>query len=188
MKTIDLEIKTTDYQTEFIRIAGELMNGWFLIAGSSRYQIAEVEFYLKSAVHQDDYSHGHEIQKENSKWYFHPSGVDITFGNGINYGGILIRAIINFDTKKYTYGPLNCLTEIFFNFSTIYTSSIPFGLSFDEHSEIVYEEPISARRVGLTKDKNPDMYEKQYRFLIMINEKHAQKEEIIKLIPKDYKQ
>jgi hypothetical protein len=49
--------------------------------------------YLKSQTHPDKYTHGHVQQKKPGCWYFHDSGVDITFGDEHSFDGILYLLI-----------------------------------------------------------------------------------------------
>lgn len=176
--TIDFSIDESNIDNDFNRIANELMNHWILKVDSKEYRITEIEFYLKSDIHNDNYSHGHDLQKEKEKWYFHGSGVDITFGSNNFYGGILIRAIYDLAGKKYIYGPLNSITEIFSNIKSVYASDISFGLIYDKNERLEFEKPISAPRVGLNPLNNSGMYDKFYRFLIMPGQKHAEKTKI----------
>ena len=64
------------------------------------------------------------MQLENGKFYLHSSGVDITFGDGVNYGGILLRSVIKMydgtDDKSGFFkeqfdGPQIVATELFSN-------------------------------------------------------------------------
>lgn len=185
---LDLSINEADPINDFRRIANELMNKWLLKANSRMYRITELEFYLKSSLHNDTYTHAHSMQKEMGKWYYHGSGIDITFGNQKYHGGILLRALCDISDCKnlYYYGPLNVVAELFRNLESVYRNNFEFGLVPDEHKSLVYEEPICAPRVGLNSDKNPEMYNKPYRFLIMPMQKHAEKGRIIETI-KSYK-
>jgi hypothetical protein len=157
------------------------MNNWLLKIASKIYRIAEIEFYYKSESHNDPYTHGHDLQRELEKWYFHGSGIDITFGTNETSGGILIRAIHNIKEDNYIYGPLNCATEIFNAVGNIYSKEISFGLiaSGKNNSEIEIEIPIAAPRVGLNPQKNKAYSERFYRFLIMPKHKHAEKTKIV---------
>lgn len=175
---INLNIESKSIEKDFQRIANELMNSWILQVENSRYRICEIEFYFQSQEHNDTYTHGHELQKEKGRWYFHGSGIDLTFGSSEIFGGILIRAVYNIDSKNYIYGPLNSITELFGNLSTAYLKQFAFGLVYDSEKIIETEKIIAAPRVGLNPNKTPEMYEKLYRFLIMPKNKHAEKTRI----------
>ncbi|MBM3436131.1 MAG: hypothetical protein FJY07_07975 [Bacteroidetes bacterium] len=130
--------------------------------------------------HNDIYVHGHELQQTSHRWYYHGSGIDLTFGNGEFFGGILLRALFNIGNNKYTYGPLQILTEIFGSFPGIHDTNLKFGLIPDEAGILKYEEPIAAPRIGLNPKHDPDMATRNYRFLIMPKRKHADKTGIVK--------
>lgn len=185
---IDLTIDESTHESikdSFARIAEELMNKWIIMAGSNEYRIAELEFYYNSDSHPDWYSHKHELQKTREKWYFHPSGIDITCGNGTAYGGILIRAICNIKTDEYFYGPLKLLTELFNTIPNILSLENTFGLIHYKDGKLKHEVPIPAPRIGLNKmkdqielnkDKNQKgYYDRPYRFLIMPEKEHREK-------------
>jgi len=168
-----------DLHPEFVRISSELMNNWILQIEESKYRIIEIEFYFKGGTHNDNYTHCHELQRKFGRWYFHGSGLDLTFGNNNFYGGILIREIYNLVTKvKPTYGPINVVTELFSNIQTVYNNTFSFGLIPDKDKIITRQTPIAAPRVGLNRIKNPTMYDKLYRFLVLPNKQHAEKSKI----------
>lgn len=172
---INLSVECQRIDDDFRRIACDLMNNWIINVEHAKYRITEIEFYYKNEFHNDPYVHGNQLQKEKGKWYFHGSGIDLTFGNEKTYGGILIRAIFDINNKKYYYGPLNCILELFSNLSSIYETKISFGLTPAEENQLEFEKPISAPRVGLNPKIDDGMVKKNYRFLIMPKQKHAEK-------------
>ena len=176
---IDLTIGADNIDSDYKRISFDLLNKWVIKFGTYRYRICEIEFYLKSETHNDAYTHGHPLQKEKGRWYFHPSGVDITFGSDGSYGGILIRALYNIDNGDYIYGPLNCVTELFSNIENIYETKLSFGLIPVDQSDVKIENPIAAPRVGLNPLKDIDKHKALYRYLIMPKRKHAEKTIIV---------
>lgn len=175
---INLSIDKENIEQDFLRISTDLMNYWKLKINNSEYRIAEIEFYLKSDFHMDTYTHGHPLQKEMGRWYFHGSGIDLTFGTDTMHASLLIRAIYNLKSKEYTYGPLNSYAQIFHNFSNIHESNQIFGLIPTNKEELIFELPLRASRVNLNPTKNPEMYSRLYRFLIMPRQKHAEKTRI----------
>lgn len=178
---INFTINEDKIEDDFQRIANDLLNNWVLKVEDALYRITEIEFYYKGETHDDSYIHGHKLQQQKGKWYFHGSGIDVTFGDGNAYGGILIRAIckINKGEEMYCYGPLNCVQELFGNFPTIFNTEINFGFIQVNEDQIVKEKVIRAPRVGLNSTKNPEMWNKYYRFLVMPKQKHADKTGII---------
>ncbi|PKQ68696.1 hypothetical protein BZG01_02960 [Labilibaculum manganireducens] len=176
--TIDLTINERNIDSDFQRIAFDLMNHWILKVQSKAYRITEIEFYFKSDSHNDKYIHGHKLQMEKERWYFHGSGVDITFGTNRSYGSILIRAIYDYTNDSYIYGPLNCVTELFSNIDFVYETNISFGLVNAEPPDFEIEKPISAPRVGLNPQKDKENFDAFYRYLIMPKKRHAEKSKI----------
>jgi hypothetical protein len=179
---IDFTINHDKIDADFQRIANDLLNNWVLKIENALYRITEIEFYYKNGeFHNDTYIHGHDLQKQKGKWYFHGSGIDITFGNDNAHGGILIRAIcqVNEGKEKYCYGPLNCILEIFSNLSSIYKSEMSFCLIPANDDLFEKEKPIRAQRVGLNPQNNQEMWNKYYRFLVMPKQKHADKTGIV---------
>lgn len=177
---MNLEINKNDIEGSFNRIATELMNEYVLKVEDTNYRITEIEFYYKDDhhIHNDTYIHEHSLQKTQGKWYFHGSGIDLTFGTEEAFGGILLRAIYNLNSGKYIYGPINIITEIFSNIPSIFETNLFFGFVTAKSGQLNYEEPIHVPRVGLNLNKDPKMYERLYRFLIMPKQKHAEKTRI----------
>lgn len=84
-------------------LAGRLLNGYRLVAGGSPHRLIEAETYLHSVDHPDPFAHRDPIQLHPGRWYFHRTGgayrggsfkgVDVTFGGGTAYGGVLLRGL-----------------------------------------------------------------------------------------------
>lgn len=184
---MNLEINSNDIVGSFDRMASELMNEYVLKVGNAKYRITEIEFYYNSEEHKDTYSHQNELQKTTGKWYFHGSGIDLTFGSGDRFGGILLRAIYNLDNAKYVYGPLKIITEIFSNVDNVFETNLSFGLIPASNKLFEAEVPIKAQRVGLNKVKDPDKYDQLYRYLVMPKMKHADKMKIAESMRKQKK-
>jgi hypothetical protein len=87
----------------FDRIAAELMNRSNLVVNGEPHRLVEVEFYYHGAGHPDPFAHRDPLQLESGRRYFHRTGgvyrsgsfkgLDLTFGDGTNHGGVLIRGI-----------------------------------------------------------------------------------------------
>jgi hypothetical protein len=87
----------------FGRIAERLLNGSTWVIGREPHRFMEVEFYYYGAGHPDTFAHRDPLQRECGRWYFHRSGgvyrsgsfkgIDLTFGDGTAYGGVLIRGL-----------------------------------------------------------------------------------------------
>ena len=101
-----------EYQDVFSKYANKLMNEYCLKVDDKKYNLIEIEFYFYDKEnHPDPYIYCNEKQKKCGEFYFHGSGMDITFGNEICYGGILIRSIMK--EGEYINGSLILLEELF---------------------------------------------------------------------------
>ena len=96
-----------------------------------RYQICEIEFYVRNDNHNDQYVHCSIEQLNKYRFYFHKykngtfksgtwKGLDICFGstddNGNKtYFGVLIRSIMNIDTHEFIEGPCKVVNKILEN-------------------------------------------------------------------------
>ncbi len=182
---MDFEIRNKKEPFEdFLRIASELMNFHVLIAGNQTYRFTTLEFYyFDKENHPDIYSHQHALQKTTGKWYFHGSGLDITFGNEDVHGGILIRGIKNLQKNTFINGPINCVQELFSNLGDVVNDK---GITFfiadntrEKQGALMEDQKVyQSKRVGLNKiiDRTPDtiFYNGFYRFFI--NPKKTQKD------------
>jgi hypothetical protein len=87
----------------FAVVAERLLNGAELVVARQPHRLVEIEFYLHGADHPDPFTHREPIQLECGRWYFHRTrgayrsgsfkGIDLTFGNGTAFGGILFRCL-----------------------------------------------------------------------------------------------
>jgi 3-methyladenine DNA glycosylase Mpg len=196
------QIDTTSADTiqgSFLKAADDLLNHHILVFGSRTFRIIEVEFYFHctSGDHEDCYAHKHNEQLNNGTWYFHGSGLDITFGNGSDvHGGALIRSIEWLNpqgetkpTQTVIIGPLQIVTAIFASFKKVSDNSpILFYLHdlttapYDDVSRLQKEEVYSTTRIGLNeaKDTSPGkrFHKARYRFLIKPQLPHKEKTRI----------
>lgn len=122
--------------SDFERIAEKFSKDINIKINNTYYRITDFEFYAFSQNFPDPQTHKHHLQLENGKFYLHSSGIDITFGDGVNYGGILLRGIVKlydgtdnksgFMKKQYD-GPQIVATELLSNL---------YPLDSDEKNEI----------------------------------------------------
>lgn len=126
------------YFDYFKRIAEILMNNCAISKGKNRYEIVEIEFYFFTPDHQDVIVYPRT--QPAGQWFFHPSGVDLTFeSNEKQFGGILIRGVRNIDTGKLTLGPLNCVNilwdkaDAFKIHENEYPTIVEYSEKFDEN-------------------------------------------------------
>lgn len=165
------QIDLTNPHISFQYIAEQLFSEYYISTANSNYFITEIEFYFQSSDHHNDnYTHGHKFQKLNGHWYFHWSGIDITIGDGINKGGILIRGLKKKDINggwEYISGPLNVMRELLSGQHNAF-SERGIKLQLVKSSKIDIGPIFIGKRVGLNneKDTRESYYDKPYRFLI----------------------
>jgi hypothetical protein len=147
-----IEINTSDRESveaSFSRIAKRLFSDYQLVVNEIfYYRLIDIEFYYYApGKFEDVYANRHEAQRSSGKWYSHGSGIDITFGNGEYYGGILIRGIASIRGEgqadhmgiyKQIHGPLNVKTEIFSNMHG----------AFEKAANYLYLQDVSQERMG----------------------------------------
>ena len=125
----------------FDAIAKKLFNEYHIKKGDSTYDFLEIEFYYFDKDHPDYITYPRTIGK--GKWFFHNSGMDISFESlcvkGFNkkseadnnfFGGILIRSLVKNGTDVIT-GPQKCTWELFDSFSAF--EFCPDELAIIEH-------------------------------------------------------
>jgi hypothetical protein len=170
---------------DFKRIASSLMNDNVLLVGENYYRFTSLEFYyFEKDSHADVYSHQHKNQMTSEQWYFHGSGLDITFGSKDVYGGILIRGVKNLKgNNEFINGPILCVQELFKNLGAVNNSEkVSFyiqELPWDRMGSLIEEQKVYySRRVGLNpkidQTENTKFYNGLYRFFI--NPKETQKD------------
>lgn len=89
------------------------------------YRICEIEYYIRSNDHPDEYTHCNPDQLNFNCWYFHKTskgnfksgtfkGLDLCLGNKQKkeYYGILLRSIYSINDKRMICGPCNTVNEI----------------------------------------------------------------------------
>jgi len=169
-------------EAKFDEIAYYLMNYMVLDINLKQYRITELEiYYYHPQLHPDPYVHKHPYQLTNAQWYFHGSGLDITFGDTDSiYASVLIRGIKDLEQDRYIDGPLNVVAEIFRRMGHIKVGRHFFYLAqyVPQDSE---EKPTKSTRVGLKKKKeDKHNYKDQlYRYLVEINPEHRFPEKTI---------
>lgn len=104
----------------FKEIADLLMNKCVIKKGSKQYELVEIEFYLFTPEHPDVITYPRDV--EAGRWFFHSSGVDLTFESQSKsfFGGILIRGIKEMtENGKIIFGPIKCVEELWSNFNAL---------------------------------------------------------------------
>ena len=127
-----------EIEEKFDEIAKILLTKTKIVKGTREYYITDIEFYLYCDGHEDIITYPRSC--EAGEWFFHDSGVDISFGsnssfkdgkakipdNNSFFGGILLRGISLIENKdsrnKGVNGtdlkdrPSNVFYELFRNF------------------------------------------------------------------------
>lgn len=121
--------------TEFKEVAELLMNWCSIKKGEKEYEIVDIEFYMYNSKHPDVITYPRVM--EMGRWFFHSSGVDLTFRSTHDrFGGILIRGIRNVnDDNDQILGPQKCVDSLWDNFN-----------AFDNHYDTDY--PIISSSVN----------------------------------------
>lgn len=197
-----LKINTTSSETieqSFKAIADTLLKDFKIKVNNQFYRLLDIEFYYShEGKLVDPYIHGNDLQKETGRWYFHGSGIDITFGDDGNYGGILIRGIgkLAKDGKEgiieeEIHGPVNVMKELTSNFHAVMDVSpnefCLVKMNIEQKSELPTMFIISSNRIGLethSTDKDGLFKLKPYRFIAAFHEngknKFKDKEKVVK--------
>lgn len=143
------EIDVNDIQYKFDEIAKALFLNYQITRGNTVYEFLEIEFYYYKANHEDIITYPRNL--DAGMWFFHSSGVDITFESKCNnieeksslrkagndfFGGILIRSLLKKDTNELICGPMKCTEELFDKFDAFEAKKEEFPiLSKKEKSE-----------------------------------------------------
>lgn len=179
----------------FDSIADKLLNKTIILINKRRYRICEIEFYLYSDDHPDDYVHCDSDQQTHCCWYFHKfgngtykggtfKGLDITFGNRNQhqnkyqnkYCGILIRSIQHIKQNRFIEGPCNVVNEILKSYHVDSISDLTLSQTLSvlhnsrrlilQHSSFLNPESMyHGPRIGLSS-KYPEYQNKPYRYVI----------------------
>lgn len=170
-----LNLRSSNYKEEFERIAEKLCFECVLCANENKFAIVDVEFYYFSENdHPDPFVYSSPSKRNHlmGEWFFHYSGIDITFGKGENRGGILIRGIKELKSSEYIIGTLKSMYAILNCFPSI-NSGKGLLLSLEPNPSLLIPklpkpELKKGARIGLEKDKKGNKVEtyraELYRF------------------------
>ncbi|KAF7731276.1 hypothetical protein EC973_000692 [Apophysomyces ossiformis] len=149
------------YQLHLDRLCTALLNDYYLCIGEKNYEILEVEAYLAAPHHVDPFCHAHPLQYRSGYWYFHHigmskgfrggtrKGVDITIGRDDerrSAGGLLIRAIIERDSRRVIEGPSLVVDEILK------------GLKYTNIKDLVHKQWLDHKQEGVCWSENSGFY------------------------------
>ncbi len=161
-------------------IADLLLYRGYVKVNANEFKIREIEFYYNSENHKDIFTHNNEKQFTSLQWYFHPSlkGVDLTIGNGINYGGILIRAINGDKNEKLINGPEKVLKKILCAQTNNIFQNNTISVLFDDIHIGNEKFILSLKRIGIKisdiRDEKlqKNFIDKTYRYLSIEEDKN----------------
>lgn len=158
-----------------------------LEVNESKYRIVDFEFYLNTSneIAQDPHTYNNTLQKTTGKLYDHASGLDITFGDGDNAVGVLIRGIAKLSIKdknapqkyfidEYFDGPHNARTELISNLRFNESNMLSFNETTTEMG--TYLKPhhvkiIKTNRVNFTakaSDPSDKYIQESLRYIVLI--------------------
>ena len=133
------------------------MNGYVISKRGVEYEIIDIEFYLFTPEHQDVITYPRDCKA--GEWFFHQSGVDLTFATAENqFGGILIRGLREISEKgTKTIGPLKCVDLLWDKFSAfeVVDAEIPI---ITKASKDLPQNNIESllRKIPVKKDKQTE--------------------------------
>lgn len=162
-----------EIEKKFDEIAEILLTKTKIVKGTREYYITDIEFYLYCDRHEDIITYPRNC--EAGDWFFHDSGVDISFGSNLSFeddkailennsffGGILLRGIKPVggysSSKNLTDAPKNIVDELFDKFS-----------AFEESEHFLVNFPLLKEESGhdLKDQKLNDIATRTYRHHIL---------------------
>jgi len=169
------------FQSWFKEIALKLFREYELVVNNAVYGFSEIEFYYHSNNHEDPYVHKDNMQLTNGQWYFHGSGIDITFGEKTEtYGGILIRGIKRVKPSAQFYsGPLVVAKEIFQQLGNVEFGDHKIGLRKKKVTRDITNDFAQSTRINLPHKEENKFRNELYRFITYIQTEHQFKEKTI---------
>lgn len=168
---------TDSVQQRFEQIAKKLINNFRIKKGNDIYDFLEIEFYYYNKEHKDYICYPRNA--EAGDWFFHKSGVDITFKSKTAFdtkrkrtavqendffGGILIRGIMK-NNESIIAGPINVENELFDKFSAVNNCFEEFPILVSKASEGDMMDELSPciRRIPMFQtQKDEDRIEKRW--------------------------
>lgn len=212
-----MENKIKDYikKNQLDDLAKYLLFETHIVANDQTYRMIEIELYICNDKHKDIFTHCHKEQKNMLTWYFHQmsdkehsykggtfKGLDITCGGGTNstdnYGGVLIRAVMNENTNEVIEGPCNVVNELLKqtkcnSIKELVIEKFNNNLSCIEHNLLKVEEKhydasdiYVAPRIGLSMkgtnvDEKEEYVDRNYRYIIFKDRIKKEKKKMEKL-------
>lgn len=146
--TIDPGTSVETIEKVFRNLAELLLNGFAIKKGKHIYRFVEIEFYHNYTDNGENITYPRKAKA--GEWFFHDSGVDLTFNSDdLSYRGILIRSIKK--DNDFICGPHNVEFELFDQFSALETpDDFPCIIQID-NSEVI--SPVDTTRWNIKNDK-----------------------------------
>ena len=163
---------------KFNRLATSLFNNFQIKKGERRYWMTELEFYLFHDEHRDIITYPRRCKA--GMWFFHASGVDITFESKVEYkenprshkwmpyltkdavfGGILLRGIKPIEMDGETInGPMKVCDELFDRFDALAApSDFPMIVEASEPRVTSIKNGCPEKRFGLNKNAEKKVHD-----------------------------
>jgi hypothetical protein len=167
--SIDKSSKGT-ISNSFYEIAKSIIFGCQIVVNNVYlYRFVEIEFYLYCSTHQDPYPHKDKKQLEMGQWYFHDSGIDLTFGDGTDHAGILIRSIQKIGAADFINGPWVVRRELLSHITNaangLLSLKIAPSIALEQND---YPTISTGIRMGLNPNKDTskqEFFNANYRFV-----------------------
>jgi hypothetical protein len=143
-KLFDLgDVSADGLGRRFDEIAKVLFQACHIQKGVDTYDFLEIEFYYYTEEHKDVITYPRT--SGGGKWFFHRSGVDITFESRHekSYGGVLIRSLLK-NGKDVIAGPLKCKWNLFDTIDA-------FGAAGEDIPLIKEKKEFEAKRIFKTR-------------------------------------
>lgn len=149
----------SDIEKRFAQVAEALFNDYMIRKQGRNYRFVEIEFY-HSLTDTTGGSKGTYKRISNAgEWFFHNSGVDLTFNSmEDSFGGILIRSISSGD--DIICGPFKVLDVLFDHFDALSVpDNFPLIVPCESAERII---PVSTTRWNIDNDR-------RYRYCVTKN-------------------
>ena len=173
LKQLDANSTEGEIVSTFQEIAEMLFNGFHIVKGTQEYYFVDIEFYFCNKNHLDLITYPR--QAEEGKWFFHQSGVDLTFDSAystfvdnkvdtnkdFHYGGILIRKVLKVNSQDVFDGPYKCEWELFDMFDAFNPTSREMSIIVHNTNRIDIEPKSFPRCFSY----NDERMEKKYKEL-----------------------
>jgi hypothetical protein len=165
-ESLDLrKVDVTKINQRFEEIANLLFQEYHIKKGENTYEFLEIEFYYYTKGHEDIITHPRN--EKSGRWFFHYSGVDITFESkckdincGFNtrqpnddyFGGILIRSLLK-NGKELITGPQKCTWSLFDAFDAFELKQNELPIIKNETNKTIPVSNKTNRFIPIEEDK-----------------------------------